>query len=177
MDTDTTQLVTTIASSAVIGTIAGAIIANLGKTRLEQKKLLAGATRSALKRVEMYYRVRRRTNEPSDEILLRDMFHAIQEENDYYSSLLYTEAPWLGTEYDKFITALKRETTTLIQQAWNDTPIGPSGALSNILHPEVNKYREQFAKDSKRFFNPVMRALMRIRFMLHNIFKDSIYDK
>lgn len=174
---DNTQLITTIASSAVIGTIAGAVIANLGKTRLEQKKLIAGATRSALKREEMYYRVRRRTTEASDEVILRDMFHAVQEENSYYSSLLYAEAPWLGTEYDKFITAIKRETTPLIQQAWNEESIGPGGSLSSAQKPDVEKYRQQFAKDSKRFFNPFMRIFMRLRFMLRKIFKDSVYDK
>lgn len=174
---DTVQLLTTITGSAVIGTIAGAVIANYGKVRLEQKKLIAGATKSALKRVEMYYRVRRRTSESTDTIALRDQFHLIQEENSYFSSLLYAEAPWLGVAYDKFIVALKRQTTSLHQMAWDEDPIGPSGSLIDIQHPQVEKYREQFAKDSKRFFNPIMRAWMRIKYSLRKLFKESTYDK
>lgn len=170
-------MITTIAGSAVIGTIAGAVIANLGKTRLEQKKLIAGATRSALKRVEMYYRVRRRSADASDSVAIRDMFHSIQEENSYYSSLLYAEAPWLGEEYEKFVGALKRKTAPLIQLAWSEQSFGPDGALASIQHPDVEKYRMQFAKDSKRFFNLAMRLFMRVRFMLRKVFKDSVYDE
>ncbi len=174
MDPD---LLTTIIGSVVISALVGGVIANRGKIRQEQKKLIAAATKSAQLRVEMYYRIRRRDGTPEDESSLRNQFHQIQEENAYYLSLLSIESPWLGSCYEHFIKALKSKTTNLIQEAWEEDGYGPYGKLENIKHPVVDPYVKQFAKDSRRLFNPVMNIWMALRHKAARLFKESAYER
>jgi hypothetical protein len=157
--------------SAVVGTL----LSNFHSARLKRKELVAAATKSALRRVEMYYRVLRRTKQEEDSVAIRDIFHEVQEENDYYRSLLSIESVWLGEAYRRFIAALKRETMPKIQNAWDIEPLGPGAKLQNVSHPDVQLLIDQFTKDSKRFFNPLMRFLMRIRYMLRKYIKGDGY--
>lgn len=155
--------------------VIGALLSNLNATRLKRKELIAGATKSALRRVEMYYRVLRRNDTAEDAKQIRDTFHDIQEENEYYKSLLSIESVWLGAAYGDFIAALKRETMPLIQQAWDDKPFGAGAQLQNVKHPEVKSYVDRFALDSKRLFNPIMRLVSRFKHALRKHIKDNGY--
>lgn len=165
------QIIALLLGSAVIGTL----ISNLHTTRLKRKELIAGATKSALRRVEMYYRVLRRTDNIEDIKTIRNLFHEVQEENDYYKSLLSIESVWLGHNYGRFIDALKKETMSKIQDAWDKDPLGPSAKLQNISHPIIKNYVEQFSKDSRRLFNPIMRFVMRVRHVLRRFIKSDGY--
>lgn len=174
-DSDTIGL---LAGSAVVSALVGGVISNWHSYRLKRKELIASATRSALARVEMYYRIRRRTDDRSDQIKIRDSFHSIQADNDYYISLLYSESPWLGDTYVMFIAALKKETMPLLQQAWDESPMGPSAKLENTIKPNhvlIEKYRNQFATDSKRYFNPLARSWMWLRYTFRKFIKDNRY--
>jgi hypothetical protein len=165
------QIITLLLGSAVVGTI----LSNFHTTRLKRKELIAGATKSALRRVEMYYRVLRRTGEEDDAVAIRNLFHEVQEENDYYKSLLSIESVWHGALYGRFIEALKRETMSKIQAAWDREPLGPGAKLQGVGHPDVAKFVEQFTRDSKRLFNPFLRLWMRARHWFRKHIKDDGY--
>lgn len=165
----------------VIAIIAGssllaAFASNWQGTRQARKRIVAGATMSALKRVEMYYRVRRRRPKGEDDVSIRDQFHTIQEENDHFIAQLDMEAPWLGLAYRRFLRALKRELGPFMDRAWDKTGGGPNVQLKAEERPDVDRYIQRFAKDGRRLFNPLMRPLMRARYTLRKLFKDDPYE-
>lgn len=173
MQTDTLiRIIVLLLGSAVAGTI----LSNFQATRLKRKELIAEATKSALRRAEMYYRVVRRTNDVGDETSIRDTFHSVQEDNDYYASLLSIESVWLGELYERFIQAIKSETMARIQDAWDAKPLGPGAQVQDLPKPDVSTYVKQFTKDSKRFFNPIMRPWMRFRHIVRKRIKDDGYE-
>jgi hypothetical protein len=170
MSIQTVTLAAALFSSALLGALAS----NWQKTRSSRKETVAEATKSALRRVEMYYRVLRRRASREDDSDLRDLFHTIQEDNSYFTALLSIESPWLGRSYQRFTAALKKETEPLLQEAWAKS-FGPSAELKDKKHPKVQKYIEQFTKDSRRFFNPILRIWMRIKYWLRKYIKDDGY--
>lgn len=170
------------AATGIIAVIAGssllaAFASNWQKVRQHRKEIVAGALKSALRRVEMYYRIRRRRSSGEDDARLRDMFHDIQEDNDHYSTLLDIEAPWLGDAYRHFLRALKKELQPFMTDAWKDTKA--SGANAQLLaeaKPDVERFVQRFAKDGRRLFNPIMRPIARTQYSLRNIFKKDPYE-
>lgn len=165
-------VVVAIAGTAFVGSLAS----NWQAARQHRKEIVAGATRSALRRKEMYYRVRRRRPENKDDIALRDLFHDIQEENDQYASLLEIEAPWLGDAYRRFLRALRAELQPFMTQAWAANKAGGAEVqLAGEDQPNVDYLVRMFAKDGRRLFNPLMRPLMRVRYSLPKLFKDDKY--
>ena len=168
-----TSIIVVIAGSSLLAGFAS----NWQKARQHRKEIVAGASKSALRRVEMYYRVRRRSTDGSDDKGLRDLFHDIQEENDHYITLLDIEAPWLGDAYRRFLRALKKELQPYMTDAWKDNKAGgPSVQLQPESKPNVERFVQQFAKDGRRLFNPIMRPLARARYSLRNIFKKDPYE-
>jgi hypothetical protein len=165
-----TSVIAVIAGSSLLAAFAG----NWQSARQHRKEIVAGATRSALRRKEMYYRVRRRRDSGEDDVTLRDLFHDIQEENDQYITLLDIEAPWLGDAYRRFLTALKAELQPFMTQVW--APKKAGGADVQLLkedQPEVDRLVRLFAQDGRRLFNPLMRPIMRAHYSLCKNYKDK----
>jgi hypothetical protein len=168
-----TGIIAVLAGSSLLAAFAS----NWQSARQHRKEIVAGATKSALRRVEMYYRVRRRRKTGEDDAKLRDMFHEIQEENDHYTTLLDIEAPWLGDAYRRFLGALKKELQPFMTDAWSDQKAnGANVQLLSEVRPDVDKFVQRFAKDGRRLFNPLMRPLSRARYSLRNIFKKDPYE-
>ena len=163
-------------ASAVIGSaLLAAFVANWQKSRQYRKETVAAATKSALRRVEMYYRIRRRTGEKSDDVSLRDLFHDVQEDNDYYIALLDIMSPWLGESYRQFIRALQAELKPFMNSALKAERLDPLGVIGDEPRPKVNELVKSFSKDSRRFFNPLMRPLMRLGYSISNLKKEKHY--
>lgn len=134
-----------------------------------------------LKRVEMYYRIRRRTKDAQDVIMIRNMFHSIQEENEYYKTLLISESKWHGERYTLYISAIQKLTADQTRDAWKQRPFGPDAEITiedRPDHKRINELSVQFAKDSRRLMNPILRILMRIRdsWLIRRIWKVSVYE-
>jgi hypothetical protein len=161
-----------IIGSALVGSMAS----NWQSARQQRKEIVAGATKSALRRREMYYRVRRRRESGEDDVVLRDLFHEIQEENDHYITLLDIEAPWIGDTYRRFLSAFKTELQPFMTQAWSPKKAGGAKVqLAKEKQPDVDYLVRLFAQDGRRLFNPIMRPIMRARYSLRKIFKKDKY--
>lgn len=168
-----TGIIAVLAGSSLLAAFAS----NWQAARQHRKEIVAGATKSALRRVEMYYRVRRRRKTGEDDAKLRDMFHEIQEENDHYTTLLDIEAPWLGDAYRRFLRALKKELQPFMTEAWSDQKAsGANAQLLTEVRPDVDRLVQRFAKDGRRLFNPVMRPISRARYSLRKFFKKDPYE-
>lgn len=166
----------TILTVIVGSSLLAALASNWQVSRLKRKAMIADAVQSALKRVEMYYRVRRRSPDGSDDIQLRDRFHQIQEENNHHSALLEMESPWAGHAYRKFLGALKRTLAPYMEKAWVNPGGGPNIQLKSEDHPDVAKYVQLFTRDGRRLMNPFMRPIMRVHYWLRKLFKENPYD-
>jgi uncharacterized GH25 family protein len=158
-----------------------AVLNNSRKASIEHKKLVAEASKSVLKRVEMYFRIRRRTKDTSDVIAIRNSFHQIQEENEFYKALLISESKWHGERFALYITAIQKLTAQQTRDAWKQRPFGPDAEIKPEQQPNLKRINElslQFAKDSRRLMNPVMRILMRIRdnWLVKKIWKITVYE-
>ena len=169
-------------ATGVIAVLAGssllaAFAENWQSARLKRKEIVAGASKSALRRVEMYYRVRRRRTTGEDDVVLRDLFHDIQEENDHYITLLDMEAPWLGDAYRRYLRAMKTELQPFMTKAWAAGKAGgPDIQLANEDKPDVDRLVRRFSKDGRRLFNPIMRPVARARYSLRKLIKDDPYE-
>lgn len=164
--------ITIIAGSSFLAALAS----NWQESRSKRKTMVADAIQSALKRVEMYYRVRRRNKNGSEDDRLRDLFHDIQEDNDHKIALLDMESPWLGAAYRSFLGALKRELAPFMKAAWAKDGDGPDVQLQLESRPDIDKYVRLFSKDARRLFNPLTRPFMRLRYSLRKLFKENPYD-
>jgi len=180
MENDLTLAVKLLA--AVIGSsVLVALVKNSQETERKHKELIASASKSVLKRVEMYYRIRRRTTQREDVISIRNLFHDVQEENEYYKTLLSIESKWHGERYALYITAIQKLTATQTQQAWKQKPFGPNaeiGPQDRPNHKRINELSMQFAKDSRRLTNPFMRIWMRLRdsWLVTRVWKVTAYE-
>lgn len=166
-----TTLIAILAGSSVLAAIAS----NRQKIHQHRKEVIAAASKSALKRVEMYYRLRRRNKDGSEDSKLRDLFHDIQEENDYYMGVLEMEAPWLGESYEKLLSSIEQLIQPFITKAWVDGADGADAQLSGEIQPETKRLMKVFTRDSRRLFNPLMRPLIRIKYTINNFFRKDGY--
>lgn len=158
-----------------------AVLNNSRKASIKHKKLVAEASKSVLKRVEMYYRIRRRTEETNDVMTIRNHFHQTQEENEFYKTLLISESKWHGERYVLYISAIQKLTGKKIQEAWTQKPYGPNVEVKPKERPDIERIKElslQFAKDTRRLMNPFMRIYMRIRdsWIITKWWKITVYE-
>lgn len=158
-----------------------AVVNNSRKASAEHKKLIAAASKSVLMRVEMYYRIRRRTKNIDDTIAIRNLFHQIQEENEYYKTLLISESKWHGERYVLYISAIQKLTADQTQDAWKQRPFGPDAEIKSDQRPnyiKINQLSLQFARDTRRLMNPIMRICMRIRdsWLIKRAWKITAYE-
>lgn len=71
------EIITTLLVSLLSSAVLASVIKNIQDQATKHRELVAAASKSVFKRVEMYYRIRRRTKNTSDIIKIRDMFHQI----------------------------------------------------------------------------------------------------
>lgn len=157
------------------------IVENSQLRHSKHKEIVAEASKSVYKRVEMYYRIRRRTKSTDDAIKIRDMFHQIQEENEYYRVLLTSESKWHGERYSMYIKAIKQLTEEQTRNAWKQKPFGVDAEIKPEHRPNHKRIEElsmQFAKDSRRLMNPLMRIVMYMRDSrpVTWLWRISVYD-
>lgn len=175
------EILVTLLVGVIGSSVLAAVVKNSQVQSSKHKELVAAASKSVYKRVEMYYRIRRRTKDSADVIAIRNTFHLIQEENEYYRVLLTTESKWHGERYSLYIKAIKKLTVQQTQDAWKQKPYGPDAQVKQEDRPNHNRIDElsmQFAKDSRRLMNPIMRPFMRIRdsWLLVKIWKIKVYE-
>ena len=166
-------IISIILGSSVI-TAAVAHFATAHRDRYkERKELEAKANASVLRRVELCYRIRRRAK--GEDTIIKNLVHDIQEENEFYKSLLLVESKWYGERYSLYVKTIKMLTSDAMQKAWKKSG-NPAAAIENEIkldHETIEKLSRQFSLDSRRFFCLPKRMWMRIH---DAIWKVKKYD-
>lgn len=175
------EVVATLLIALLSSAVLAAVVKNSQAQATKHKELVAAASKSVFKRVEMYYRIRRRTKDNADVINIRNMFHQIQEENEYFRVLLVAESKWHGERYALYIKAIKKLTEQQTREAWKQRPFGPDAEVKpehRPNHARIEELSMQFAKDSRRLMNPFMRLWMRLRdsWLITRIWKVTVYE-
>jgi hypothetical protein len=175
------EVVVTLLIALLSSAVLAAVVKNSQAQATKHKELVAAASKSVFKRVEMYYRIRRRTKDTADVIKIRDMFHQIQEENEYFRVLLVAESKWHGERYALYIKAIRQLTQQPTREAWKQKPFGPDAEVKSEHRPNHARIEElsmQFAKDSRYLMNPIMRGWMRLRdsWLITRIWKVTVYE-
>lgn len=157
------------------------IVKNAQKLNMAHREIIAEASKSVLRRVEMYYRIRRRTTSDEDVINIRNLFHSVQEENEYFKALLVSRSKWHGQRYVMFIEAIQKLTREHTRDAWKQRPFGPDAeikAADRPNHKRINELSIQFANDSRKLMNPFTNAWMSLRDskFVQNFAKVNRYD-
>ena len=123
--------------SAVISAAVAFFVALLTHQReilFKRKELVSSACQTALARVEMVYRIQRRSEDKNhkeqDSINIRDKFHKIQEDTVFYESMLFLESKRLKKAYCRFIEKIKEELGMEMVSAWDG-----SGGIQKRIKP------------------------------------------
>jgi hypothetical protein len=170
----TTQSVTIIVgfiTAILAGGLITSVVGYYGNQRARRRKIIAEAVKVAFERVEILYKIRRRTNNPdllpSDELAIRNEMHDIQSKTDYFITIISSESAWLGVKYQNLISEIKRQTEPLLQEAWERVPQGIGVKLKQDKHPNLSKVQNSFILDSQRYFNPMRRLWFASLFRIH----------
>ena len=138
----------------------GALVTHRREIRFKRKDLVASAYKTVIARVEMLYRIRRRSSDPnhkeSDAMRIRDKFHEIQEDTEYYATMLSLECEKLGKKYEDFVTATKEQTSEEMKSAWSskgDVSGGNKYTFDrSCLHPTENEFLEEAKRFTTKWF-------------------------
>jgi len=139
------SIVGSILGSAVLSTL----ISGWQATRLRKQELFAKAYQVALRRVEMLYRILRRTGDLDEDVRLRDAMHEVQEDTSYYAGLLTIESKKLGDSYAALINKIRLETADSFRDAWKNNPKKPSAELKNFKHPKYADEEKAYLAEAR----------------------------
>lgn len=151
-----------VLGSSVIAALINNFVSGYRNKRMERKELVAKANASILKRVELCYRIRRRTK--GEDATVKNLAHDIQEENEYYKSLLMVESRWYGKRYSLYLSSIRNLTGEAMKKAWQMDG-DPSVVMESSIkldHKKIEELSDQFSLDSRRFLCPLKRAWMAI---------------
>lgn len=129
----TTPLGVTVAVgvAGAVATLLVAVGGALAKERSRRREMYANAVRALIGWAEYPYQIRRRTSDNVDELArLRDCGHDLQQDLEYFSSVLSADKPFLGDLYTDVAARIKRRTGPWIQQAWESQPVTDPEAMN-----------------------------------------------
>lgn len=157
-------------AATLSGSLVGGLISYYKTSRMRQKQVVAEAFETALARVELLYKVRRRTDNKEllaeDELAIRNEMHAMQQKTEYYIGVLNAESGWFGASYEKLVGSVKAATENLFRDAWKKQPKGVGAELKGAKHPQITLARKEFIKDTQRYFNPIKRLFFTTKFRI-----------
>lgn len=112
------------------------------------RDLYSEAYKTALHWCEGIYRVRRRAANGSEDRMLVQHFHEMQERIAYYEGWLSMEAPEMGSAYRAFLRSVRAECLPLAQEAWSSPGHPPTEPTpTDDKHPDVSSAKEVFVRD------------------------------
>lgn len=130
--------------------ILGIVFNQIGTARERQRHEYAKALQTAVKWVEMPYRVHRRKNDdPETKAALAAVFHELQEDFGFYDAWLSVEAPRVAEKYGPLRRKVRSQTEPHIQAAWKEAP-APETTMN--LGP---RYQVDFAAEQAAFLKAV----------------------
>lgn len=171
---DISTVVPLVLGSSLIASIINHFVVGYRDRRKERKELVARASASVLKRVELCYRIRRRAD--GEDTKIKNLVHDVQEENEYYRCLLRVESRWYGDRYSLYLESVKELTGASMSKAWKKQG-NPSADMEDDIklnHKKLDRLSKRFSLDSRRFLCPVRRFLIAIHDRIWEVTKYDV---
>lgn len=151
------ELAVFIAVLTLTGTLLVAVIgawATLASTKRENRRVLySEAVRAALAWEEMVFRVRRRSEDQTQELIAR--FHKMQDDLAYYSAWIGSDSKSMRRSYQRLVGSVKSETEQLITRAWEEQLRKPPGnKLPDDAMPNLGDVTDPFLNDVRAHLSP-----------------------
>ena len=130
--------------------ILGVVLNQIGSARERQRQEYAKALQTAVRWVELPYRIhRRKDNDQETKAALASVIHELQEDFGFYDAWLSVEAPRVAEKYGPLRQKVKSQTEPHIQAAWNEAP-APDTTMN--IGP---RYQVDFAAEQAEFIKAV----------------------
>ncbi len=144
--------------------ILTAVITRVRDRRLESAKILAEAGCLLFARSELPYRIMRRVEDGSEDIIIKNHIHDIQEKLEYHRFLIKSRSKWLGEKFDACLDKIVKQTGCAMSYAWSVKGI-PSGDLPTKYRQEIDDKEirlclNEFSSDIYAFMRPWRRWLI-----------------
>jgi len=141
-------------TTTVVVALLSALAAYLASKRDRRRILYSEAIQAIVSWKEMLYRVRRRTDDQTGQLVAG--FHELQDKLSYYQAWIGGESKYMDRSYARLVRGIKGETEALIRNAWDD-PIrpAPGKALDGDGHPDISTYTDAFAADLRSHLSPL----------------------
>lgn len=131
-------------------------------TRDRRRTFYGQAYMEPLRWVELIYRVHRRNEDQTAELV--NHFHDVQERTEFYRGWLATESPALARSYVRFVKTVGDATRPLLRHAWRDDPVAPEDGLAHVEVPAaIEQAKEDFLVDVADHLSWSPRARVRFR--------------
>ena len=146
---NTWTIVAVILSSSVIAALINNFVTGYRNRRPERKKL---------------------------DMAIKNLAHDIQEENEYYKSLLMVEARWYGKRYSLYLSSIRNLTGEAMRKAWqmDGDPSAVMESSIKLNHKKIEELSDQFSLDSRRFLCPLKRTWMAIHDKILGVKKYNV---
>ena len=140
---------------ALIGAILGTLVTHRREVRFKKMDLIASAYKVATARIESLYRIRRRSSNPeykeADTMNIRDELHNMQQDTEYYTTMLKLESKELGERYEKLIETIRIKTGSKMKHAW-ETEGNISGNNEDTFDMAlIEREKESFLDAARKF--------------------------
>ena len=141
-------------ATTVLVAILSALAAYLASKRDERRTLYSEAVQSIVGWKEMVYRVRRRTDEQTSDLVAA--FHDYQDKLSYFQAWIAGESKYMSRSYARLVRDIKSKTEPLIREAW-EQPVRPvpGHALATDEHPDISLATDAFAADLRSHLSPL----------------------
>ena len=140
-------------AATVVVAILSALAAYLASKRDRRRTLYSEAVQVIVGWKEMLYRVRRRDEEETRELV--NAFHDMQEKLAYYQAWIAGDSQYMSRSYARLVRDIKSQTEALIEKAWVEPVMAtPGGSLTGQDHPDITSFVDMFAADVRSHLSP-----------------------
>jgi hypothetical protein len=142
-------------AATVVVALLSALAAYLASKRDSRRSLYSEAMQVIVSWKEMLYRVRRRSDEETRDLV--NSFHELQDKLSYFQGWIGSESKYMSRSYARLVRGIKGETEALIEKAWQEpgNPIPGNAPATEDDHPDITHYVDAFAADLRSHLSPL----------------------
>lgn len=141
-------------ATTLVVTLLSALAAYLASKRDRRRSLYSEAVQAIVGWKEMLYRVRRRSDDQTSEVV--KSYHELQDKLSFYQAWIGAESKYMSRSYARLVRGVKGETEVLINKAWQEPGRPTPGAsAADDEHPDIISYVESFSADLRSHLSPL----------------------
>lgn len=142
-----------IAATILVAIISG-LTAYLAAKRERRRQLYGEAVQAIVGWREMVYRVRRREEGQTRELI--NAFHDLQSKLSFYEAWIGSESKYTSRSFGRLVKAVKKKCEPVIREAWKASlRASPADDVTTDVHPELQADIDSFLVDVRSHLSPL----------------------